>query len=183
MPMSALESLACVYDHLAERGEAPPFGYSAEKIGFLISLNEDGTTAGPPIDLREGEGKKKTPPLIRVPLSTKRTSGVAPNFLWDKTSYLLGVTAGEGTRTAEEHAAFVSKHKELLQDSADDGLRALFRFLESWSPDNFASLDWPEEMKDQNVVHWNSRPPCCARAMGAALLRWREIASRLPRVG
>jgi CRISPR-associated protein Csd1 len=150
--MSALASLVHAYDRLAERSEAPVFGYSVEKIGFLISLNEDGTTAGPPIDLREGEGKKRTPHLIPAPQPTKRTSGIAPNFLWDKTSYVLGVTAGEGKRTNEEHAAFVAKHKEQLRDSNDDGLRAFLRFLESWRPEDFASLGWPEEIKDQNVV-------------------------------
>ncbi|QBR71297.1 type I-C CRISPR-associated protein Cas8c/Csd1 [Beijerinckiaceae bacterium] len=150
--MSALASLVHAYDRLAERGEAPAFGYSVEKIGFLISLNEDGTVAGPPIDLREGEGKKKTPRLMRVPQPTKRTSGVAPNFLWDKTSYVLGVTAGEGKRTSEEQAAFVARHKELLKDSDDEGLRALLLFLTSWYPENFTKFGWPEEIKDQNVV-------------------------------
>ena len=150
--MSPLASLVHAYDRLADRGEAPVFGYSVEKIGFLISLNENGTPAGPPIDLREGEGRKRTPHLIPSPRPTKRTSGIAPNFLWDKTSYVLGVTAGEGKRTNEEHAAFVAKHKELLRDSNDDGLRAFLRFLESWRPEDFASLGWPEEIKDQNVV-------------------------------
>lgn len=65
---------------------------------------------------------------------------------------MLGVTAGEGKRTNEEHAAFVAKHKEQLRDSNDDGLRAFLRFLESWRPEDFASLGWPEEIKDQNVV-------------------------------
>jgi CRISPR-associated protein Csd1 len=150
--MSALAALVRAYDRLAERGEAPAFGYSAEKIGFLIPLNDDGTVAGAPIDLRVGEGKKKTPRLILAPQPTKRTSGVAPNFLWDKTSYALGVTAGEGRRTSEEHAAFVTRHKELLRDLDDEGLKALLRFLESWSPEDFTNLGWPDEMKDQNVV-------------------------------
>lgn len=154
--MSALASLVRAYDRLAERGEAPAFGYSVAKIGFLISLNKDGTTAGPPIDLREGEGKKKTPVPIQAPQPAKRTSGVAPNFLWDKSSYVLGVTAGEGKRTGEEHDAFVARHKELLRGCDDEGLRALLRFLESWRPDDFADKDWPqdikEQIKDQNIV-------------------------------
>lgn len=154
--MSALASLGRAYGRLSERGEAPVFGYSVEKIGFLISLNEDGTTAGPPIDLREGEGRKKTPLLIPAPQPTKRTSGVAPNFLWDKTSYVLGVTAGEGKRTSEEHDAFVARHKDLLQDSEDEGLKALLRFLELWRPEGFADIEWPEDIKeqikDQNIV-------------------------------
>lgn len=150
--MSVLASLTYAYERLSERGEAPAFGYSMEKIGFLISLNEDGTTAGPPIDLREGEGKRKRPLLMPVPQPTKRTAGVAPNFLWDKTSYVLGVTAGEGKRTREEHAAFVVRHKALLQKSDDEGLRALLRFLEAWRPENFTSLGWSEDIEDQNIV-------------------------------
>lgn len=150
--MSALASLVGAYERLARRGEAPAFGYSVEKIGFLISLDEDGAPARPPIDLREGDGKKKSPRLMQAPQPAKRTSDVAPNFLWDKTSYVLGVTAGEGRRTSEEHAAFIARHKELLQDSNDEGLRALFRFLDSWRPENFVTFGWSEELKDQNVV-------------------------------
>ena len=148
--MSALASLVRAFGRMG--ADAPPFGYSAEKIGFLISLNEDGSLAGPPIDLREGDGKKKTAKMMPAPQPAKRTSGVAPNFLWDKTSYVLGVTSGEGRRTAEEHAAFVARHNEALQGSDDEGLRALLRFLEAWRPEDFVRLGWPEEMKDQNVV-------------------------------
>ena len=148
--MSALASLVRAYERMGNN--AAPFGYSTEKIGFLISLNADGSVAGKPIDLREGDGKKKTPKPMLVPQPTKRTSGVAPNFLWDKTSYVLGVTAGEGKRTAEEHAAFVARHRHALHGADDEGLHALLRFLENWRLENFVLPDWPEEMKDQNVV-------------------------------
>jgi CRISPR-associated protein Csd1 len=150
--MSALASLVRAYDRLLERNAAPPFGYSLEKIGFEIALNADGSPAGVPTDRREGDGKKKTPRLMSAPQPAKRTSGVAPNFLWDKTSYALGVTAAEGKRTAQEHAAFVARHREALQGSNDEGLQALSRFLESWRSEDFDRLGWPEEMKDQNVV-------------------------------
>ena len=43
--MSALASLVRAYDRMAERGEVPPFGYSQEKIGFVVSLYPDGTIA------------------------------------------------------------------------------------------------------------------------------------------
>ncbi len=146
--MSVLAALASAYDRLAERGGAPRFGYSSEKIGFVILLNEDGTPAGVPVDLRTGTGKKLTAPLMSVPQPVKRTSGVAPNFLWDKTSYALGVTAGEGRRTADEYAAFVTRHVEALTGTDDSGLLALLRFVQTWSPDQFEALGWPEEMKD-----------------------------------
>jgi len=148
--MSILASLTRAYDRMG--ADAPAYGFSTEKIGFLIPLNEDGTPAGPPVDLREGEGKKKTARAISVPQPAKRTSGISPNFLWDKTAYALGVTAAEGKRTAEEHAKFREVHDEALQASDDAGLHALLLFLRAWTPDDFERLGWPADMKDQNVV-------------------------------
>lgn len=148
--MSALASLVRAYERMGD--DAPPLGYSLEKIGFEIVLNADGSLACAPVDRRESDGKKKTPKLMSAPQPAKRTSGIAPNFLWDKTSYVLGVTASEGKRTAEEHAAFVARHAETLRDSDDEGLQALLHFLESWRPEDFERLGWPQDMKDQNVV-------------------------------
>lgn len=150
--MSILASLVRAYDRLAERGDAPPFGYSQEKIGFLISLGSDGSVAHAPVDLRHGEGRKKTYRLLSVPQPVKRTSGIAPNFLWDKSAYVLGVTASEGNRTALEHEKFVAQHREWLRGSNDEALQALLRFLAHWKPEQFASRGWPDEMKDQNIV-------------------------------
>jgi CRISPR-associated protein Csd1 len=150
--MSVLEALNNAYERLADRGDVPPFGYSNEKIGFLISLANDGGPVGLPIDLRESAGKRVVAPPMSVPRPVKRTSGVAPNFLWDKTSYVLGITASEGRRLADEHAAFVARHREALGGNDDFGLRALLRFIEAWTPEQFDALGWPEEMKDQNVV-------------------------------
>jgi len=146
--MSILASLVHAYDRLSV---APPFGFSSEKIGFLIALDEAGVPVGLPHDLR-GEDKKRTPRQLFVPQAIKRTAGIAPNFLWDKTSYVLGVTAGEGKRTADEHAAFVDRHIVDLGGVDDPGLVALVGFLKAWTPERFVELVWPEEMKDQNVV-------------------------------
>ncbi|KQZ84769.1 type I-C CRISPR-associated protein Cas8c/Csd1 [Mesorhizobium sp. Root157] len=149
--MSVLASLVRAYDRLDERGQVPPFGYSVEKIGFVISLNADGTVANV-TDVRDASGKKKQPRMMQVPQPAKRTSGIAPNFLWDKTSYVFGITAGDGKRVAEEHAAFVKNHLDALDGADDPGLHAMFLFLKNWTPDRFAELEWPEEMRDQNVV-------------------------------
>ncbi len=150
--MTILASLAKAYDRMADRGEVSPFGYSAEKVGYIILLNDDGASAGMPIDMREGEGKKRTAPLRNVPQPAKRTSGIAPNFLWDKTAYVLGITAGESKRTALEHAAFVERHRDVLAGSDDIGLTAIQKFASDWLPQQFEILGWPADMKDQNVV-------------------------------
>lgn len=146
--MSILASLVRAYNRLPD---APPFGFSSEKIGFLISLHDDGTVFDV-VDLRDGEGKKKQPRMMLVPQPVKRTAGILPNTFWDKTSYVLGVTAAEGKRTADEHAAFVEHHMDLLKDTDDVGLQALCIFLSQWTPDQFLAPQWPDEMKDQNVI-------------------------------
>src|SRR5436190_1242579 len=150
--MSALASLVRAYDRLAERGEVPAFGYSTQNISYLISLNSDGSVSGQPSDFRRGEGRKRTGRLMAVPQPAKRTSSIAPNFLWAKSAYVLGVTASEGKRTLLEHKEFNLSHRNWLAGSNDEGLLALLRFLDNWTPDQFAALNWSEEMKDLNII-------------------------------
>lgn len=148
--MSILAALVRAYDRLPDK-DRPPFGYSMEKIGFVIGLHPDGGVASV-TDIRDGEGRKKLPRPMLVPQPVKRTAGIAPNLLWDKTAYVLGVTAGEGRRTAEEHAAFLARHETALAENPDAGLQSLLEFLRSWTPERFMELGWPDEMKDQNVI-------------------------------
>lgn len=149
--MTILQALDRYYDRMAARGEAEAPGYSREKIGFAVVVSPDGEPVDC-IDLRDLTGKKPRPRLLEVPAAVKRTVGIAPNLLWDKTAYVLGRTAGAGRRTAEEHAAFKDAHFALLAGSDDEGLTALRRFLERWTPDRFDSSPFAEEMLDTNIV-------------------------------
>jgi CRISPR-associated protein Csd1 len=150
--MSILASLVKAYDRLERQGMVPPFGFSSEKIGFVISLNEDGSAASV-IDLRSGEGKKKTPRMMEVPASFKRPGTVPkPFFLWDNTAFALGVSGAEGKNAETRRVAFRNFHLDVLGKTDDPGLKALRLFVESWTPDMFAEPFWPDEMKDQNVV-------------------------------
>ena len=147
--MSLLTSLARAYDRLPD---APPYGFSTEKIGFMVSLNPNGSVAHV-IDLRSEEGRRRLPRMMQVPQHpVARTAGVKPNFLWDKTAYSLGVTADAGARTAEEHAAFKEQNTQWLAEANDEALSAFLLFLEKWTPAAFEEPIWPEDMRDQNVV-------------------------------
>ena len=150
--MSLFASLVRAYERMAARGEVPAFGYSSQSIGYMIALATDGRPIGKPRDLRSGEGRKRVARSMAVPQPPKRTSDIAPAFLWDKTAYVLGVTAGKGTRTADAHARFVDDHRARLFGTDDPGLLAFLAFLDWWTAEKFAELGWPEEMKDQNVV-------------------------------
>ena len=143
--MSLLTSLARAYDRLPD---APPYGFSTEKIGFAISLWDDGSAMV--IDLR-GDEKKRPPRMMMVPQAVKRTVGIAPNFLWDKTAYVLGLTAGEGKRTALEHQTFKDRHAEWLDGTVDPGLLAFLRFLDSWTAEQTLT-GWTDDLRDQNAI-------------------------------
>jgi CRISPR-associated protein Csd1 len=149
--MTILTSLTSAYERLKD---APSFGYSAENIGFLISLNDDGSPAGLPVPFRIPIGKKSVPKSLSVPASFKRP-GVTPRsfFLWDNTAFVLGVSADPKKRDCRlRHQAFRDLHLDALKDTDDPGLIALRRFIEDWEPRKFTELGWPEEMKDENVV-------------------------------
>jgi len=168
--MSLLAALTRAYDRLPEK---PLYGFSSEKIGFCVVLNPDGGVAEV-IDLR-GDDRKRSPRILLVPQAVKRTVGIAPNFLWDKTAYVLGVTAGEGKRTAEEHAKFREKHLAWLADTTDAGLLALRRFLEGWQAGAFVTPRWSDELRDQNVVFRLSGEFEFLHDRPAARALWRQI--------
>lgn len=168
--MSILQALNRAYNRLATENKVAPFGFSNEKISFCISLNSDGSMAGQPIDLRISEKSKMLPRMMELPQPTKRTVGIASNFLWDKSSYTLGITEAlvkakialdnepENTvllaafekikkRLGDEHQAFVDYHKQLFKDTNDEGLKAFLTFQENWKPEEFENVDWPENIK------------------------------------
>lgn len=149
--MTVLQALCGYYERMAARGEAEAPGYSREKIGFVLVLDAEGRAIDKE-DLREQSGRKLVPRLLEVPAAIKRTVGIAPNLLWDKSAYVLGRTAGDGHRTAEEHAAFRKLHLKLLADADDAGLLALRRFLEAWTPERFDAPPFVPDMLDTNIV-------------------------------
>ena len=149
--MTILQSLNGYYARMAKRGEAEAPGFSRSKISFAIVLSEEGEPLEVK-DLRVESGKKRVPRLMEVPAEVKRTAGIFPNTLWDKSAYVLGRTAGEGKRTAEEHAAFKAFHQSLIGNNDDQGLSALLRFLAFWTPERFDDAPFSVDMLDTNII-------------------------------
>ena len=99
-----LASLVRYYRRLAVETDVvgnpkvPPYGFSEEKIGWVLVLDSDGLLVDVVPNLTAD--KKPQPKLMSVPRPEKRTSGVKPNFLWDKTAYALGVESNKDKATA-----------------------------------------------------------------------------------
>lgn len=162
-----LQSLDRYYDRLhAEKDSSgkpkvPAYGFSEEKIGWIIILSREGDW----IDLKPHltVEKKPKPKLMDVPRAEKRTSGIKANFLWDKTAYTLGVNANPDKTVAKTQPfllsedtfnAFREKHLTLLRDTQDSGLLALYRFLEKWQPAQFQNIAIADKitMLDSKIV-------------------------------
>lgn len=147
-----LQALNSYYQRLLARGEEglSPFGYSPEKISYAILLAPDGRVVDVN-DIRDTSGKKPLPRAMNVPQPEKRTVGIKSNFLWDKTSYVLGVSV-TSKRADKEHEAFKALHRQSLAGTDDAGLKALLAFLDAWTPEQFAIAPFKEEMLDANLV-------------------------------
>lgn len=173
-----LQALANYYQRLLERHEKglAPFGYSPEKISYEILLAADGRVVQVN-DIRDTTGKKPVPQMMNVPQPEKRTVGIKSNFLWDKTSYVLGVSA-TSKRADKEHEAFRALHREHLSGTQDAGLKALSAFLEAWTPEHFVAPHFHEDMRDANVVfRLDGEQACLHERPAAQTLRARLLAS------
>ncbi|WP_017907376.1 type I-C CRISPR-associated protein Cas8c/Csd1 [Xanthomonas sp. SHU 199] len=171
-----LSALADYYQRLLDdpdSGIAAP-GYSQQNIGYTVVLAADGSVVSVQ-DEHRNEGKKRLAKAMRVPQPEKRTAGIKSNFLWDKTSYVLGVSASS-KRSAQEHAAFKALHQPALADSDDAGLQALLAFLATWSPEQYA--DHPafaphgEALLDTNLAFRLEGDPGYLHERAAARTAW-----------
>lgn len=171
-----LQALNRYYERLIEQKpeDVAPYGFSPEKVSFEILLTPDGGVAQIN-DIRDTSNKKPQPKLIEVPQPPKRANNIAPCFLWDKTSYVLGVS-NTSKRADKEHDAFVELHETVLAAEDDPGLKALLSFLRSWSPEQFEARGFPADMVDANLVFRLDGEQCfvhnrpAARAVRARLL-------------
>lgn len=152
-----LSSLAAYYDRLSREPEpvVPLSGFSRQKIHFALHIDADGRLAEPPVfDLRQTDGKKATPQELVVPEAVKRSVGVAANFLWDNTGYVLGADdKGKPERTAKTFAAFKARCHAIGDGLDDAGMAAVLAFLDAWDPADAPDLPrWEEMVKGCNLV-------------------------------
>ena len=131
----------------ATDGALPPQGFEYVPISYLIVLEEDGTFVGfePHFTF---DKKKRVGKRFLLPQAVKRSSGIAPNLLWDKAEYVLGVQAPIGEiddkikrekaqkafdkkapRLPKQRKAFAESIDNLAQQCDDTAVAAVKRFF------------------------------------------------------
>lgn len=148
-----LTALNDYYERLAARERVPQPGFSTENVTFALVFSAQGQ----PLqidDLRIPDDRNKARArALFVPVDKRRTSGIHAYALWDKTAYALGVTAGEGKRLEDEHAAFNERQRGLFGASDDRELWAFLALLNAWRSEMFYTLPgYQDELLDKNLV-------------------------------
>ena len=139
------QSLISFYDRLYETEAVPPYGFSEEDIGFVITIGRDGALIGQPEDLRTKiKTNQYTFFLSTVPYSNQvnvRANAAAktPNFMVDKADYIFGM-AGSSKKKVH-HAHFERMVHDVCGKSDDDGVVAVKAFLEGWEPRESVNLE------------------------------------------
>ena len=89
-----LQALTRYYEDLLAQGKIDAPGWAPAKISYALYLDENGELIQVVPTMEEVPKGKKTvlqPQSKPLPAAVKRTVGIAANFLWDNSSYLLGI--------------------------------------------------------------------------------------------
>ncbi len=185
-----LTALNQYYDRLADspdldtgKSKVPEFGFSDEKIGYVLVLSTEGRLVDI-VNHQDTSGKKPQPKQIPVPRPEKRTSGVQPNFLWDKPAYVLGIQTNPDKKTIDDipwleslntFEAFKQYHIDALGESNDEGLSALVKFLQQWKPEYIDKSPCSHDMLHTNLVFQLDGDRCYLHERPAAKKRWAQL--------
>lgn len=150
-----LQALTKLYEDLAEQGKIAREGWSTVKISYLLEIDEDGTLLGFIPQFKEIISGKKTQfvPMDKIlPAAVKRNANIKPNFLWDNSKYILGIS-GKDTpeRIKECFEACKSFHHELLDGINTAAARAILNFFDGW--DSVLAAEHPLIVKNLNELY------------------------------
>jgi CRISPR-associated protein Csd1 len=157
-----LQALVKHYEDLSARGEIAPPGWGTGKISFALYIDEQGKLLRiASVKTEQVKGKKTVlaPQIMnKLPAPVKRTVGIAPNFLWDNSSYLLGVDSKEKPQRALScFEASKEFHIQLLTGVESTAAEALSAFFQTWEPSKAAEHpalqeEWDELISGANIV-------------------------------
>lgn len=134
-----LQSLVRLFEDLVQNGKLSRPGWSQVKISYALCLGLDGTLEYVVPQLQEVSSGKKIvlrPRIMNLPAPVTRSSGIQPNFLWDNSSYLLGIDEkGKPERSRSCFQACARLHHQLLDQVSSPAATAIVRFFDTWQPE------------------------------------------------
>ena len=137
-----LQALTRHYEDLLRRGDVAAPGWASARISFALCLRANGELAQVVPTMQTVETGKKTvlqPQVFPLPAAVKRASNIASNFLWDNSTYLLGVDQkGRPQRSRDCFAAAAAMHHAVLDGIDSPVARVILAFFDTWQPEQAA---------------------------------------------
>ena len=147
------QALVSLYERLPQadfpdHDGVPPFGFSVEDIGFVVTVDKDGKI-GQPEDLRVKirantyDFRRSVVPYTNQVNVRANAAAKTPNFMVDKAAYLFGMS--KSSRKKVHYDSFKKLVTEVCGESGDEGAVAVRKFLDQWQPEKSVKLrDWKE---------------------------------------
>jgi len=147
------QSLINLYDRLPppdnRQDGVPPYGFSVEDIGFVVTLDRNGNMVGQPEDLRVKikantyDFRSSVVPYTNQVNVRANAAAKTPNFMVDKADYLFGMSGN--AKKNVHHGSFKSLVVEVCGASEDEGVCAVRFFVDNWNPSDAVDIrDWKE---------------------------------------
>lgn len=179
-----LQALMRHYEDLLRRGDIAAPGWASARISFALCLRANGELAQVVPTMQTVETGKKTvlqPQVFPLPAAVKRASNIASNFLWDNSTYLLGVDQkGRPQRSRDCFAAAAAMHHAVLDGIDSPVARVILAFFDTWQPEQAAEHpalagQFEEVTAGANLLFWvDGRYPQEDAAIREAWQKYRE---------
>ena len=156
-----LQALTSLFEALTRSGKLSKPGWGPAKISYALCLEESGKLESVVPQMVEVQSGKKTvlrPQIMQLPAPVVRASNIRANFLWDNSSYLLGVDGkGKPERSKNCFQACARLHHRLLDGINTPTAMGILHFLDTWEPEKAEENpalkeSWEELMKGGNLV-------------------------------
>ena len=151
-----VQSLTQYYDAMLKRGAISAPGWGPASISYAICLDLDGNVQRFVNTTCETVVGKKTvlrPQTMTLPAAVKRSSGIAANFLWDNSIYILGTGKDDGDKKKAQRnikcfEAAAQLHHDILDGVDSPTARAILKFFDKWKPEDAPNAEALQDIFD-----------------------------------
>lgn len=103
--------LKALYDYYQRCGDLAPFGMEYKELGFILVISNTGNF----LRFEDNRKDSKSATSFLVKKHVGRSSGIAPNYLYDNSSYVFGYAKGKSDKALECFTAFRNKVHEICK--------------------------------------------------------------------
>ncbi len=150
--------LTALYEYARREELLENLDYEQRPISYILRYAAQGRFIGLEPCFSTDEKGKLHPLPMPVPRGDKRTSGIAPYFLSDKTDYVFAWPDPDPKKKANrnrlnaQHRAFVKLHEDAYDATGDEALEALLAFFKRFDSGE-TTVEMPEDRpKGANIV-------------------------------